>query len=444
MAPQATEAHPRVEERLAAPGELLALEAPAGAVVEYSLDGGLLRPLAEPLRAPGEGWHWLVLVTRDALGGTSEPRWVRLRVDGTPPELRVLFDPAPVEGPGISWLAPGTRARVEATDGTGVRAVALCAGGLECRREAAACEIELREGGPVDLVASAADVVGNRTEQTVRAFVDRRPPAARLRLLGPQVGGADAIVVGPSTRARPERADEESGVGRLDLRLDGAVVDEAAWSGPWPRGPHRLEVQAFDRVGNPATTAPLAVVADDEPPRIRHAFLAPATVEAETGPFLRPPARVAVRAEDAPAGLAFLECTAGAASLRTTIEGELPAAGDGARCTARDRVGNEATADIPWRLDGEPPRLRLLAPSGELPATGVVTLRLGDEVTPEAVDAGAGVGALRFAVGTGPLQPVTGPLVFSRPGRFRLRVVAEDRLGNTARTSLVVRVRTSR
>ncbi len=96
---------PPPEVMIVAPRSAISLEfsGGAGGVVEARLDGGLLMP-AERISAPEAGDHWLVVGSRDAVGGLSSLRWVRLRVDAAAPTISFSTEPARVaDAAGALW-----------------------------------------------------------------------------------------------------------------------------------------------------------------------------------------------------------------------------------------------------------------------------------------------------------------------------------------------------
>lgn len=106
---------PDAPERVVAPGSLIPVDAPPGGVPLAALDGGMLRPLASPLRAPASGVHWLATSSRDGSGRTAPPSWVRLRVEGPPVPLLALA------APGAADVPPGGRVAIR--EGEEVRIV---------------------------------------------------------------------------------------------------------------------------------------------------------------------------------------------------------------------------------------------------------------------------------------------------------------------------------
>lgn len=326
------------------PGAEIPIAAPAaGLAVEAVLDGGLVAPPGEPLRAPDdEGVHWLALVWRDAAGEPSPVSWTRLVVDATPPRVVLAVDPRPVSGDeGRRWIGRGAVLTARAEDDLStVARTAVSAGGRTIETDGAEASVPVGGSGHGLLTLSgwAEDAAGNLSgEARLEVALDPWPPQGRIECEGPCVeGGPDGDhdrVIAPATRLEAHVEDPESGVARADLQVDGSPAGEGGWDGPWEGDSYELAIAVADRVGNAGTVGPLRVAVD------------------RSGPLLSwetdPSGGLEVRAEDRPAGVERLEWSPDGelwlplgGRLSARLRKRFPGAGSEVLLRATDRVGN--------------------------------------------------------------------------------------------------------
>jgi len=332
-------------------------------------------PAPARLTAPvEEGGHWLTLVSRDAVGRTSEVRWLRLVVDGAPPEIELTTEPPAAAVDGVLWTSAAARVVVRASDAvSGVAHVGVACGGEPVVAVGAETACTLAGGAAAttaSIAAWAEDAAGNRAETTAGWRLDAVPPRVALVIEGDSVDGAAGPVMAPSARLTTPAEDAGSGVGGFELRLDGEAVD--GFDG-LTTGVHRAEAMALDRAGNRSPAAALDFAYDDRPPVVEAelmpggeaggvllrltvhdepAGLASVTWSAPGVPW-RSLASTAAAAGTPPAELSF-----DAAGARTAVSTEvrLPlAAGTRGTLTlaALDRVGNQARLELPLPEPGE-------------------------------------------------------------------------------------------
>ncbi len=447
---------------IVAPGGEVRLESPEdGARVEAAFDGGALRSVPGSIAAPGAGDHWLAVASRDRAGNLSPIHWLRVRVDGSPPRVELEPRPPAVAGTpdragGKSWLPPGGSVAARGSDDlAGVAQLTLAAAAEAREVEATELTLPLPAAGEVVVRASAVDRVGNRSSAaTLTLWVDGEPPAGEIRLAGRHlpgpVGGLEGAVLAPSCRLEAAFTDEESGLAGWVPWSDGVEVTAEAWGGPWTAGHHTVAAVAVDRVGNEGRLGPYRLVVDGAGPEITWRVLS-AGVEGDEGAgtpdrWYLPPVEVAVEAVDAVAGLEELRGSLDGAAFEA-VDGPVVVDGDRLYLEAVDRVGNRSTVEARWRIDRQPPEIRVAAPGARPVAPGgLVSVVRGEALDVRAVDRGAGVASATYVMNRGwpvppPARPLPERLVCRRTGRFELTVKAVDRLGNASHGVWQVTVR---
>lgn len=429
---------------IVAPGSFLRLEpATPGDQTEAALDGGLLVPVGG-LPAPASGDHWLAIAARDTVGNVSPLRWVRLRVDAEPPDVRLEVAPSPVRDEnGRLWVPGSAHANGRAADPlAGVARLWIESGGRETASPDGAETLAIPLGADGAAEAWAVDRVGNRSERVrLTVNVDARPPTARIEVVGAKAEGAERLVLGPEATLRLDHQDGESGVASWTGSVDGKSAGPDAWPGPWPAGRHDAAAKVVDRVGNQGVAPVLAFDVDAAAPNVTWEVEDPGARGDDGQPVFRPPVTVRVLAEDAPAGVAELAWSENGKDWRT-LERRFETSSPSVLIRARDRVGNEATASASWRLDGLPPRI--LANGREVdPAPAITELDLGpgNSLRLSARDETAGVARFVVSIDSGPWELAPTEFLFLTKGTHHVAVEGVDRLGNTTRAKLRILVR---
>ncbi len=440
---------------IAAPGDELRLEAPdTGASIEAALGGGPLKPVTGTLTAPAAGDHWLAVASRDRSGKLSPIRWIRLEVDGEAPRVDLETEPAPVDRNRL-WMPPDARVSASAADAlAGVGRLFLAMGDEVSEVPEASAGAVLPAAGEVTVRAWAVDRVGNRSaETTLDLTIDSTPPAGEVRAACEPAAGAAETVVPPDCRIEVKVHDAESGDPRWTPRIDGGEATAETLAGPWTAGRHTVEVDAVDAVGNRGRIGPYPFVVDAAGPEIAWRVSSPGVVGEGGETFYRPPVEVTAEAGDAPAGLEQLAAAPGGGAFRP-VEGPLAVDGDRLSLKATDRVGNVTETLATWRIDVDPPEVRLETGDGRsVEPGGTLDVERGDAIRLRVSDPGAGVERAVYRLGVEPGQfwrrwwwnrrpkPVPEPLVLKRIGEVTLSVEAADRLGNRSTTGWQVVVR---
>lgn len=206
------------------------------------------------------------------------------------------------------------------------------------------------------LATASRDAAGNLSEVRwlllrVALPPDDRPPRARASLEGLKVRVNGDLVVSPRARLDLEMEDGESGPGGWRVLMDGAEVEEGAWRGGWPPGPHTVEARAVDRAGNETSVPPLRFVVDDAPPRLTWEVVGGREVDCAAGAAGGGEVTVTARAEDALTAVEWLAWSVGDRVWRAVPQEGVRATGGPLLLLAQDKVGNETRARICWQAD---------------------------------------------------------------------------------------------
>jgi hypothetical protein len=197
-----------------------------------------------------EGPHTVKALARDGAGNETQSSWT-VSVDASVPKLDITTTPVIPSGwtpqltsPSINFKALDTTTggngsgitKVEAimpVEGGGTWPQALysstCKGTAEspCQQEATATKslsfFSLIAQGTVQLPVKAYDLAGNVSTQTLTLKIDRSAP--QVKATGPLMETAAGTLVPGGTKLDLTVTDKGSGVGTVELLLDGTVED---------------------------------------------------------------------------------------------------------------------------------------------------------------------------------------------------------------------------
>lgn len=275
--------------------------------------------------------------------------------------------------------------------------------------------------------------------QDVPLTVDQTPPQAQLEFSARAANAPESIVVSQDSVVNISLSDP-AGSASYQLRVDDKPAEAATFARALTMGSHRVEVHAQDRLGNAGTVATVAVQVDTQGPAIAWQVVdqiegVPAGVVGARKAMLQ------VRAEDQPAGVKSLSVSDGsrvwnAASERSVL---VPVGARTLSWQASDEVGNVSTGVLPVQRDLQGPVAALLV-DGVLQPGPSFSLPRGARFTIEISDAPAGVASACVMYRSRQCEPLSREFVGADSGTFKIKLFAEDRLGNRSRRELKVKV----
>ena len=113
---------------------------------------------------------------------------------------------------------------------------------------------------------------GTRAVTVASDSEDESAPAQSFEASGPhlppRIGMNKTWILGPGANLGALADDSQSGVDRIEYRLDGEEVSQDAWTGPWQPGFHEASLTAVDGAGNRAETLTIPFVYDVAPPTL--------------------------------------------------------------------------------------------------------------------------------------------------------------------------------
>lgn len=192
-----------------------------------------------------EGSFTPSITVTDADGGSASLALPAIIVDGTPPTLRAS-PPAPQ--PSGWYTSADVLVPFEAHDDRGGMRLFATIDGVTS--ELVGPSVKVSGDGVHAVTIKAVDVAGNEASESLTVRIDSENAVVEFAAPSPFAHGVERLVLSAT--------DETSGVARLEIRVDGALL--AAQDGPGPLaadwdtraevyGRHAIQVRAFDVAG---------------------------------------------------------------------------------------------------------------------------------------------------------------------------------------------------
>ncbi len=399
------------------------------------------------------GTHNVKFTVRNNAGVYSTYSWsfeVISASDVNPPTVSLT---SPGSGATVSGLVPVAANAADAE--SGIARVELCVDGAVIAAPTSApysatWDASAVTPGAHSVSAVAYDKAGNTASASVTVMVvapDVTAPAVAI------TAPAEGASVTGNVSLAADATDNESGVARVEFRVDGALVGNCAaapYTASWNTslatiGDHTITATAFDRAGNSSSATIRVTVPDVTPPAVTIASPASGAVVYGT-------VSISALASDAGSGIDRVDFAVdgtpvgSAASAPYTVTWDTSTVAEGTHlitATAYDKAGNQGTATIPVTVpaaDVTPPTVAITSPSeGASLAPGAIALGA------TASDVGLGVDRVEFQVDGTPVgTSATAPYgaVWNAGtatlGSHTITVVAYDKAGNSSATSVSV------
>lgn len=401
--------------------------------LEVRQDLGPWTPYSDPLAAGGGGVHILDYRATDRVGNQATGGFP-YTVDEVPPEVTVQ-----TLGPAFGTvLSPTSYLAVLATDNdSGVASLDIRIDGGNWFAYVAPLPAGVEASHLVEY--RATDRVGNVESGSHAYRVDMTGPSVVFIIIGPNVT-APTPFVAPTTFFYLTAVDP-TGVPSVMYRVDGGSW--IAYDAPFQlvaEGPHLIEYQATDPLGNPSALASFATTVDGSGPQVRLGLGSPnATVRGNVIVDDRTP--FTVIASDAGAGLASMECAVAGSprlcDLPFSLSGVAGLVDIDVRAT--DQLGNAATQVWSVFVDAAGPVAVIDALSGVALDPDRVAVFSGVRST----DAAGSEMIVEYtwdfgdgSQGSGAVAPHT----FLRPGAYTVILTVTNVLGHAATNSIDVSV----
>ena len=387
----------------------------------------------------------MTLMSKDRVGNPSPLRWVRVKVDGKPPQVTFLLEPLQVEGDdGKLWIPPSSKATAESTDDTaGVKDLTLTTNGQVQKVQDAVLTSNLPKLGAVHLEAVSSDKVGNTcVPKEMTVHIDSEPPVTRLSLEGQQYQRGATLFANTEMKLTCQVTDAQSGVTDWKAVVDGATGNSREIPKTWAEGPHQVSITATDRVGNTSTSQPLSFSVDATGPVISWEVLGESVLNSKGERWYKGKTTINARGQDSGAGLQNLQWSANGSQWET-FQPNLEVVGNQLNFRGQDRVGNVTLETAQWNVDGQAPRVVLTLPNGDQPKPGeTIYIASGEQLSMEAIDDGSGLKSASCQTGKSAWFPMPKQIKFSGMDLHRsdLTVACEDLLGNRSSFTWLLRI----
>ncbi len=297
------------------------------------------------------GPHSLTATAVDKAGNAASTSVQFTVPDDSPPDVLIT---SPADGSVVTGVVPLTASAADTR--SGVRSVQFAVDGAPLPGVTAPPYTSLWDAsaavvGTHTITATATDNSGNSSVATISVVVpDTKPPVVRI------TSPADGSWAGMSTMIAADAADADSGIARVEIYVDGALIaapSAAPYGATWDSstatlGAHAIAAKAIDNQGNWATVVVQvnATAADKTPPVVT--LTAPAEGSTASGATL-----VSASATDSETAVQRVEFSVDGVLISTDTSSPysltwdsstVPAGQHTVQATAYDVAGNAASS----------------------------------------------------------------------------------------------------
>ena len=239
-----------------------------------------------------DGEHILYYFAEDNTGNREDPHELSFYLDHRGPVVSLGVSADHYEKGSVLYVSGRSRIRLGASDpGSLVKGIRYRIDGGGMNEYHGPFPVPPSGGsGRHTLRFFAVDGVGNVCEQQSRTLsLDTTPPETKLRLTGPVFKNRYRDFACPQTGFELTAHDTQSGVQRINYRIDGSPVKEYTRSFRIAGGgPHTIEYRSLDRVNNNEPWNKTKIIVDDQPPVLKITYNVIPRKDAESGILIFP------------------------------------------------------------------------------------------------------------------------------------------------------------
>ena len=423
---------------------LTARDAVSGvAETQYAVDGGYTQYSGD-VGVNSEGAKTLFYYSADNVGNVEDTRQSNFTVDLTPPTSSHSIEGI-VHNSNI--LAPSTKFKLSTEDNlSGVRVTrySFDAGSDRNFKGSISMSGPGLQDGEHTLYYYATDNVDNTAEKkTFKFYLDRIPPVADASIVGDRYDG-NVTYVSARTKFNISATDNKAGVKNIYYRINEGELN--TFSGnfnlPDQYGRYSIKYDANDNVDNLSANKYLNVFLDNRAPQTRINYGKPQFFDRDTL-FINKDTKITLPRSDQGSGIKKTEYSIDGGAWQDYSEFTIPGEGfHTIKFRSTDNVNNvEKEKESEVFVDNTPPEIFVnfsIKPIGE---------RRGMKVYPNyvrmyvgATDKHTGTEIIKYSINDGPMTLYSSPQtldasernIFQKNKKYSVKVVAKDKLGNTA------------
>ncbi len=298
-----------------------------------------------------------------------------------------------------------------------------------------ALDLDALADGSHRLQFYSIDHVQNREPDQKLAFrKDSTPPQIKVEFLGDAFRQLNTQFIGRHGILRITAADQIAGVAHVRWRKEGGVAQEYVSDVNLDPETSRVEIEAEDTVGNSTEWISYPLHVDLTPPQTQFSILGKSYQLGDTL-YLKKNAEIRLVAQDTESGVAETQHQIENGPVLKLKKVSLP--GDKSEFLFHyqsvDKVGNlEATHTIRMVVDDAPPQIQIRnSENAPIESGREVTVVRPSTVHVVSLDKGSGTREVLISLNHQAEKVYTGPLHFSTPGKYELKVRAVDWLDNS-------------
>lgn len=414
----------------------------------YSM-GGNYQDYSATLNIDEEKETTLYYYSHDNVGNAEDTRSKTFVVDLTSPSSRQEIDGIVHNG---NILAPSTKFRLTSTDGSsGVNRTLYSFDDGSDRVGTVATMAGLPDGDHTLYFYAIDNVKNTESKSSFSFYLDRIPPKTASAIKGDQHKGKYTFV-SSRTKLNLSATDNKAGVKNIYYRIDGGerFTFSNDFAFPNKLGLHTVKFDANDNVENLSGNTFLTVFVDNEAPETGITYGSPQFFK-EGELYINKDTKIRLRSRDPHSGVQTTQYAIDGGGFQDYSEFTIP--GEGPHTItfkATDNVNNEESVkESKCHVDNTPPEIYhnfSIEPTGKKDKGGeslniypnYTRLYLG------ATDEKVGTESIMYSIDGGPLTlyssaqtlDISELNIFKKKKLYEVRIVAKDKLGNTAEKTI--------
>jgi hypothetical protein len=384
----------------------------------------------------------------DRVGYTSDFVQAELQVDLSPPK-------STTQALGVyknDMLSPQAKIAIASTDSlSGVKQIRYkmdADADFKVYDSKEPIKVEALADGQHVLSYYSVDQVDNREDPKKYEFtLNATPPSMAHTFIGPHFSKQDRHFIASTTQLK---IDANSQVAVKDLKYRIGKSPEMKYSGPFlpdiKNGEETISYESQDELGNTSPSRTVKIVMDVAPPASKYAVEGPNFSRDKGGVvYVAEKSKVTLKSDDELSGVKKISYQINDQPI-DTYKGAFSVGKEGRfmlRYWGTDMVdNNETIATILIIADSSPPEIVTVFSQDSIKGANknIHVFKPGLALTVDAIDSAAGVANIFVNVqGKGEAE-YRSPIVFSKPGTYRVDIKVADHVGNVSRKLVAVEV----
>lgn len=429
-------------------GRILAQDDLAGVKSSFfSIDGNPYSIYQKELSFDQERPYFIWIYSVDKVGYAEKPKVFRFNIDHTPPLTIFKKQENYID----NILSNQTRIYLSSTDNlAGIQQIYYKFGTdkkfKRYNKKRGINMIPVRTGENILTFYSTDNVNNAEIKNNYKFYLDRDPPIVRHQFIGTLYKGKKHNYVSPQTRIILQGTDDKAGVKQFEYQINKLKYKKYIdpFTPPFETGPFTVRYKAIDKLGNVSKPHFMKLMMDIKPPVTEHTITGRSHSTGGGVIWINSNTRISLKTGDDLSGVKKTEFQIADQPPQIYKKPiQIKKAGQFLfRYWGTDQVDNkEMFSPTLLIVDNTPPRIMEVfsIESSDKKVINGKTFNIFPLYTTlfiNALDNSAGLGKMHFSVNGAPKKEYRKTMVFTKEGKYEIKLWAEDNVGNIAKKTI--------